>query len=127
MSLLDLPDLAAREQDGRAEFDAGRVVQVDLVGHERPEQTGRAEQNQDARQDRDRRQHQAGRLEFHFVAIASWLPSRIGPSVLPLKNCATTGLFDCLNSSGVPIFDDFSPIEHRHFASQSETRCPFRG
>ena len=30
------------------------------------------------------------------------LRSRIGPSVLPLRNCTSTGSFDCFSSAGVP-------------------------
>ena len=64
IQFLDLPDLAASQQNRRAEFNPGRVIEINFVGHERPEKTGRAEQDEDPGQDRDRRQDEQPGQDF---------------------------------------------------------------
>ena len=64
MQLLDLPNLAAREQDRRAQFNSGRVIEINLVSDERLKQAGRAEQDEDAGQNRDRGEHEHAGQNF---------------------------------------------------------------
>ncbi len=64
IQFFDLADLAPREQDGRAQLNAGRVIHINPVGHERRKKTGRAEENQNPGQDGDGHEHQQARQDF---------------------------------------------------------------
>ena len=47
VQFLDLADLAAREQDRRAQFDAGGIIEINLVGDQRAEKSRRPEEDED--------------------------------------------------------------------------------
>jgi len=61
---LDLTNLAACQHHRRALFNAGCVIKINLVGHQRPEQPGRAEQNQKEGHHRDRPDHEQAGHDF---------------------------------------------------------------
>jgi hypothetical protein len=67
IQFLYLTNLAARQHHRRALFNSGRVIEINLVGHQRPEQSRCAEQDQKKGDHCDRADHeQAGQ---NFISL----------------------------------------------------------
>src|SRR5205807_10617881 len=74
---LDLSNLATRKHYRRALFNSDCVVEINLVGHKRPEQPRSAKQNKNERDHRDRPDHeQPGHnfisLYLHLGCLSEW-------------------------------------------------------
>src|SRR6478752_7353882 len=90
---MHLPNFAARYHHVGAGFDAIGIVEEDVIGVLRHKDSRSAEVKQHA--------HQNGQREYHENAGSDFVACgfhelcfpllRIGPSVSPLMNCATTG------------------------------------